>query len=82
MHALYIFGVAASAFTALLLATPVPAAEVKVMNSGGFTAAYKELAPGCERATGHKVETAWAPRWERRRTLSRCGSRVASPLTC
>jgi molybdate transport system substrate-binding protein len=59
MRALYIFGVAASAFTALLLATPVPAAEVKVMNSGGFTAAYKELAPGCERATGHKVETAW-----------------------
>src|SRR3712207_1751561 len=40
-------------------ASPVPAADVKVMNSGGFTAAYKELAPGCERATGHKVETAW-----------------------
>jgi molybdate transport system substrate-binding protein len=35
------------------------AAEVKVMNSGGFAAAYKELAPGCERATGHTVETAW-----------------------
>ena len=44
---------------AFVLAGAVQAAEVKVMNSGGFTAAYKELAPGCERATGHKVETAW-----------------------
>jgi molybdate transport system substrate-binding protein len=43
----------------LFLAAPSPAAELRVMNSGGFTAAYKELAPGCERATGHKVETAW-----------------------
>jgi molybdate transport system substrate-binding protein len=43
----------------LIFALPAPAAEVKVMNSGGFTAAYKDLAPGCERATGHKVETAW-----------------------
>jgi molybdate transport system substrate-binding protein len=46
---------------ALTLASPAPvlAAEIKVMNSGGFTAAYKDLAPDCERATGHKVETAW-----------------------
>ena len=44
---------------AAALACPASAADVKVMNSGGFTAAYKELAPGCERTTGHKVETAW-----------------------
>ena len=50
---------ALAVFALALLASPAPAAEVKVMNSGGFTAAYKELAPGCERATGHKVETAW-----------------------
>jgi molybdate transport system substrate-binding protein len=44
---------------ALLAAGAAQAAEIKVMNSGGFTAAYKELAPGCERATGNTVETAW-----------------------
>lgn len=35
--------------------------EVKVMNSGGFTAAYKALGPGFEKATGHKLSTAWGP---------------------
>ena len=36
-------------------------AEIKVMNSGGFTAAYRDLAPECERATGNKLDTAWGP---------------------
>jgi len=36
-------------------------AETKVMNSGGFTAAYRDLAPECERATGNKLDTAWGP---------------------
>ncbi|HEX8165197.1 MAG TPA: substrate-binding domain-containing protein [Beijerinckiaceae bacterium] len=53
-------GPAALALAAALpFAAPAPAAEIKVMNSGGFTAAYKDLAPGCERATGNTVETAW-----------------------
>ena len=43
----------------LVLAGASRAAEIKVMNSGGFTAAYKELAPDCERASGNKVDTAW-----------------------
>src|SRR3954471_17672447 len=37
------------------------AAEVKVMISGGLTAAYKELVPQFERATGNTVVTAYGP---------------------
>ncbi|MGL4286692.1 MAG: substrate-binding domain-containing protein [Phreatobacter sp.] len=50
----------ALAMLALLsLASPVQAAEIKVMNSGGFTAAYRELLPAFERASGHSVVTSW-----------------------
>src|ERR1700716_3377174 len=45
----------------LLLAGTASAAEVRVMISGGLTAAYKELVPEFERATGHKVVTAYGP---------------------
>jgi molybdate transport system substrate-binding protein len=37
------------------------AAEIKVMISGGFSAAYKQLVPKFEAMTGHKVETAYGP---------------------
>jgi molybdate transport system substrate-binding protein len=37
------------------------AAEIKVVSSGGFAAAYRELVPEFERATGHKVVTGWGP---------------------
>nr|WP_084545751.1 substrate-binding domain-containing protein [Cupriavidus malaysiensis] len=37
------------------------AGEVKVMNSGGFTAAYKALAPKFEQASGDKLVTEWGP---------------------
>jgi molybdate transport system substrate-binding protein len=37
------------------------AADIRVMNSGGFTAAYRALAPEFEKATGHKLLTAWGP---------------------
>ena len=52
--------------TRLLGATPafrrgLGAAEVRVMISGGLTAAYKALVPEFERATGHKVLTAYGP---------------------
>jgi molybdate transport system substrate-binding protein len=47
--------------TALLLAGPAAAAEVKVMISGGLTAAYKALVPEYERATGNTVVTAFGP---------------------
>jgi molybdate transport system substrate-binding protein len=52
----------ALAFTGLLwLVTTATAAEVRVMISGGLTAAYNVLVPEFERATGHKVITAYGP---------------------
>jgi molybdate transport system substrate-binding protein len=52
--------VAASFITSLLLIPPrTTGAELKVMTSGGFTAAYRELVPEFERRTGHKIVTAY-----------------------
>lgn len=45
----------------LLLSVTASAAEVRVMISGGLSAAYKALVPEFERATGHKVLTAYGP---------------------
>ena len=53
----FVFGIAG----VLLLAGSVSAAEVRVMISGGLSAAYKELVPEFERATGNKVITAYGP---------------------
>src|SRR5580658_7819887 len=52
---------ALGAVTALLLTGSASAAEVKVMISGGLTAAYKALVPEFERKTGNKVVTAFGP---------------------
>src|SRR3954470_12230372 len=46
---------------ALLLVGSANAAEVKVMISGGLTAAYKALIPEYERASGNTVVTAYGP---------------------
>jgi molybdate transport system substrate-binding protein len=46
---------------AILLSGAASAAEVRVMISGGLTAAYKALVPEFERLTGHKVLTAYGP---------------------
>jgi molybdate transport system substrate-binding protein len=46
---------------AFLLSAAAFAAEVRVMISGGLTAAYKALVPEFERTTGHKVLTAYGP---------------------
>ena len=35
--------------------------ELNVMNSGGFTAAYKALQPKYEAASGNTLTTAWGP---------------------
>ncbi len=43
----------------LLLAGAAAAAEIRVMSSGGFTAAYRALVPAFERATGNRVVTAY-----------------------
>jgi molybdate transport system substrate-binding protein len=45
----------------LLGATPLTAQDVKVMTSGAFASAYKELTPQFERTTGLHVETVWGP---------------------
>jgi molybdate transport system substrate-binding protein len=44
---------------ALGLAASAFAGEIRVVSSGGFTAAYNELVPLFEAATGHKVITAY-----------------------
>jgi molybdate transport system substrate-binding protein len=44
-----------------LFAGGAAAVEIHVMNSGGFSAAYKALAPEFERATGNTLVTAWGP---------------------
>src|SRR3984893_18464704 len=46
---------------ALWLAGSADAAEVRVMISGGLTAAYKAQVPEFERQTGNKVLTAYGP---------------------
>jgi molybdate transport system substrate-binding protein len=46
---------------ALLLCGAASAAEVRVMISGGLTAAYNTLVPEFERLTGNKVLTAYGP---------------------
>ena len=52
----------ALALAALIwLATAATAAEVRVMISGGLTAAYNALVPEFERSTGHTVVTAYGP---------------------
>jgi molybdate transport system substrate-binding protein len=57
-----IFRALALGFVAsLALSGAASAAEVRVMISGGLTAAYKALVPEFERATGHKVLTAYGP---------------------
>jgi molybdate transport system substrate-binding protein len=47
-------------FLAACASTPAtPPTEIRVMTSGGFTAAFKELYPQFERTTGHKVIPAY-----------------------
>ena len=44
-----------------LFAGAAGAEQIDVMNSGGFTAAYKALQPKFEAASGHTLNTAWGP---------------------
>jgi molybdate transport system substrate-binding protein len=53
----WVLGLAA----ALVLTATAGATEVRVMISGGLSSAYKVLVPEFERATGHKVLTAYGP---------------------
>jgi molybdate transport system substrate-binding protein len=51
--------VALAVVVLLVLATDARADEIRVMTSGGFTAAYLELVPEFERRTGHTVITSF-----------------------
>ena len=46
---------------ALLWPTLANAAEVHVISSGGFAAAYKVLTPAFEQSTGNTISTGWGP---------------------
>ncbi|GJD53745.1 Aconitate isomerase [Methylobacterium crusticola] len=52
---------AALGLAAALLAAAAEAAEVRVVSSGGFAAAYRALAPAFERDTGHTLVAEWGP---------------------
>ena len=45
----------------LLVGGAARADDIAVMNSGGFSAAYKALQPKFEAASGHALHTAWGP---------------------
>ena len=49
------------ALTSSLLPAAGPATDIKVVTSGGFTAAYLELVPEYEHATGNKLLTEFGP---------------------
>ena len=51
--------VALAVVALLFLATHARPDEIRVMTSGGFTAAYLELVPEFERRTGHTVITSF-----------------------
>src|SRR5689334_1756468 len=50
-------GLAAAAF----VGAAAQASDIRVVSSGGFAAALKELAPEFERATGNKLILGWGP---------------------
>lgn len=58
-HSVLIAGLIAVGF--LLSVAAAGAAEIRVMSSAGFKAAYLELAADFERTTGHKIINAWGP---------------------
>lgn len=51
----------AAFLVAPIAATPLWAAELHVVSSGGFAAAYKALVPEWEKQTGNTVVAAWGP---------------------
>ena len=53
--------IAGGLFALLAFTTAATAAEIRVMISGGFSAAYYKLMPEFERASGHKVVTLRGP---------------------
>jgi molybdate transport system substrate-binding protein len=60
-YSVHLRALALGFFSILWLTGAASAAEVRVMISGGLTAAYEELVPNFERLTGHTVITSYGP---------------------
>ena len=65
----------------LLLVGAVHAAEIKVLISGGFDAAYRDLIAEFERSSGHKLTTSAGASMGGARTQYRRGLRAAKAPT-
>ncbi|TFW16660.1 substrate-binding domain-containing protein [Duganella callida] len=52
---------ALAALAALALAATAQAGDLRIVSSGGFAQAYKELAPAYERGSGDQLQSAWGP---------------------
>jgi molybdate transport system substrate-binding protein len=61
LPSIHLRNLALGAAAVLWLTSVAQAAEVHVMISGGLSAAYNALVPEFEKATGHKVVTAYGP---------------------
>ncbi len=57
----FLLRAAAFVCAAWALAGAAQAAEIRVVSSGGFAAAFRALAPAFEQATGHTLVTGWGP---------------------
>jgi molybdate transport system substrate-binding protein len=77
LSAFAFIGGAAAAGTA----TAVQAAELHVMSSGGFTAAYKILGPRFAATSGNTLDTALGPSMAKPPKRSRTGWPVANQRT-
>ena len=66
---------------ALLGSGAASADEVKVMISGGFASAYRDLGPQFEEATGDTLVTVWGPVAGTAVNAIQCDLRVASGAT-
>lgn len=60
-YSLHLRALALGFLSILWLTGVASAAEIRVMISGGLSAAYKELVPNFERLTGHTVITSYGP---------------------
>ncbi|MBA5638589.1 substrate-binding domain-containing protein [Duganella sp. LX20W] len=52
---------ALAACAALAMAAAAHAADLRVVSSGGFAQAYKDLSPAYERSSGHHLLSEWGP---------------------
>lgn len=81
MKTLFLKLCAAALVATSAVAAHVQAAELHVMSSGGFTAAYKVLGPKFAAQTGNTLNTALGPSMGKSPEAIRIGLRAASQRT-